>query len=353
MTTLKQWNPASSQWETIVVGGPGAGVVPGGTTGQVLTKTSGSDYATSWQTPTTGGVSTARTISTTAPLTGGGDRLSADRTLAISDFYSTTSRGAVPNPTATSGRFLKDDGTWSLPPSGVSGAGNIFPFTYNTSVLEAGITGRPAARQQRHVHRLPPSCGSPFHDHRRTRRDRGSGTDQSRIPDLRAGLQLKVPCTLINVTADSIANTGYSEDAVSLNSSAGTIPGGQVALQAISTAQSSTLFSTTTTALVLTPGSGTGSVRRRSCVPTWTWAAPPAGGGGGDMLSTNNLSELTNQATARTNLGVAIGTNVQAFDADLATIAGLTATTNESSCSPKPSAWASVAPATAKVPPWR
>ena len=44
----------------------------------------------------------------------------------------------------------------------------------------------------------------------------------------------------------------------------------------------------------------------------------------GTLLVANNLSDLANAGTARTNLGVAIGSNVQAYDADLAAIAGLT-----------------------------
>ena len=48
--------------------------------------------------------------------------------------------------------------------------------------------------------------------------------------------------------------------------------------------------------------------------------------GGGDLLSTNNLSDLTNFSTARTNLGVAIGSDVQAYDAQLDDVAGLTPT---------------------------
>jgi hypothetical protein len=50
---------------------------------------------------------------------------------------------------------------------------------------------------------------------------------------------------------------------------------------------------------------------------------------GTKLTNSNNLSDLTNTSTARTNLGVAIGTDVQAYDAELAAIAGLTSAVNK------------------------
>lgn len=48
------------------------------------------------------------------------------------------------------------------------------------------------------------------------------------------------------------------------------------------------------------------------------------GAGTGDLLAANNLSDVASASTARTNLGLAIGTNVQAYSTKLASIAANT-----------------------------
>lgn len=48
MTTIKRYNNSTGQWEVIVAGKQGEGVPAGGATNQILVKTSGVDYETTW-----------------------------------------------------------------------------------------------------------------------------------------------------------------------------------------------------------------------------------------------------------------------------------------------------------------
>lgn len=73
-------------------------------------------------------------------------------------------------------------------------------------------------------------------------------------------------------------------------------------------------------------GSGLQVLRTNAGATAMEWATISAGGG--DLLASNNLSDLTNFATARTNLGLAIGTNVQAYSANLTTYAGIAPSAN-------------------------
>jgi hypothetical protein len=92
-------------------------------------------------------------------------------------------------------------------------------------------------------------------------------------------------------------------------------------------------------------GSVTGTLSNQSDLQT---ALNGKQASGSYAVTTNNLSDLSNAGTARTNLGLAIGTNVQAFNSNLSTIAGLTPTTNNFIVSVS-SAWASRTPTEVKV----
>lgn len=59
-----------------------------------------------------------------------------------------------------------------------------------------------------------------------------------------------------------------------------------------------------------------------SANPSWQTVTSVAVGG---LAAANNLSDVTNVSTARTNLGLAIGTNVQAWDAQLDSLSGASA----------------------------
>jgi hypothetical protein len=81
-------------------------------------------------------VPTARTISTAAPLSGGGD-LSANRTLTIAQFGSGAS-GIVPASGGGTSNFLRADGTWTAPAGGSSPAGVLSDL--QVSLLQAPFT---------------------------------------------------------------------------------------------------------------------------------------------------------------------------------------------------------------------
>lgn len=271
------YGPKTTTWPTgVAMTGGGGG---GGTAATTTFSPTGAIAATNVQTALaeldTEKVPTTRTVTPTAPLTGGGD-LSANRAIAISDFTVAAS-GAVPSPGgASTGRFLKDDGTWTLPPSAVSAVGGVFPFTYNTSILES-ITG-----SQMRGNNATFSASTKLWVSETTVDGLNVQLGLSRIKN---GFQVYVQdwtdasrYVLFNVTADTVDKGTYQEVTVAVASSAGTIPGGKVALQSISPGSAGTLFSTTTSSPGMAPGSnGAGATAFLNGVGGWT---VPAGGGG-------------------------------------------------------------------------
>lgn len=353
MTVLKQFNPTTGIWEPIFTGGtgsagpPGVGVPPGGTIGQVLGKTGSADYATGWVADQVGGdggggagvtdgdkgdiivsgagttwsldstvvTSVARTvlddISTTAMRTTLGLGNVNNTADASKPLFTQTVRGLTPPPTTLTGAYLKDDGTWTIPPSAASAVSGVFPFTYNTSTAESisgsqlrGNSGTFASSTKLWVSELTVD-----------------GLDVAvGLGRIKAGFQVYIQdftsssrFVVFNVTADTIDKGNYWEITVAAASSAGTIPGGKIALQSLSSAQASKLFSTTTTAPGLTPGSsGAGATAYLNA--TGTWSVPAGGGGGGSLPSggtTGQVLTKTSAADGAANWSNPSVTNVQ------------------------------------------
>lgn len=91
-----------------------------------------------------------------------------------------------------------------------------------------------------------------------------------------------------------------------------------------------------TTLTVTVPTGGTGGsgtfadwVISVSGVQGPAGAAGAAGAGAGDMLKNENLSGLVNYTTARANMGLEIGVNIQAYDATLTALGGVLTAANK------------------------
>ena len=89
-----------------------------------------------------------------------------------------------------------------------------------------------------------------------------------------------------------------------------------------SVAQGNVLYRDGTDWKNLAPGTSGQYLKTNGAGADPAWSSIP---GGGDMLASNNLSDVANAGTSRTNLGVAIGSDVQAHSAVLdATTASFT-----------------------------
>jgi hypothetical protein len=207
------------------------------------------------------GVPTTRTISTTAPLTGGG-ALSSNLTLAISDFVASGAshaRGAVPDPGSVAGstKYLREDGSWQVPPGTSSGTVSSVTATLPMT-SSGGATPNVALNYDAASITL-------------------NGSNQIQVAAQAGDVTKPAGSNTTTIAANAVTNAKAAQMA------AGTIKGNNTA----GTANASDLTGTQVTAMLdafttslkgLVPGSGGGTANFLRA--DGTWAAPPAGGGG-------------------------------------------------------------------------
>jgi len=117
-------------------------------------------------------------------------------------------------------------------------------------------------------------------------------------------------------TGATIAATARSNLGLAIGTDVQAYSASLAALAALSTTDKFYYLSAANTWTAVTIGSGL----------SFSGGTLSASGGGGGLVAANNLSDVLSASTARTNLGVAIGSNVQAWDADLDALAALAGT---------------------------
>ena len=239
-------------------------------------------------------------VQTAAALTGILDNV-------VGDSGAGGTKGLVPAPAsgdAAANKFLKADGSWTVVDAGVSdgdkgditvsSSGAVWTID-NEAVTLAKIANASASSKL---------LGS------------GASGSGAAYAELTLGTNLSMSGTTLNAAggggaiAANVIPTGLVNDS-NVTFVLPTIPSGDILLYAsgvrlLPTADYSITGDTIT--MVTAPATG-----------TIIFADYDIGSGvAGDLVAANNLDDLDNVSTARTNLGLAIGSDVQAYDADTA-----------------------------------